>query len=209
MSPTSPVILRPGGSLLALPDLRDRLDRLLSARQIARPLLVVGGGGTADLVREMQQRLRFDDRAAHRLAIAAMETNARLLVRLWPDAVLVSSRGAAVEAWRNRRLPIVNPTAFLTAEESCMRDELQNAAGETDRESDWSSRVLPATWEVTSDSIAAWIARRWPATELLLLKSCDPSGNSPACWAAAGQVDRLLPEIAGRHLPVTMMNLRK
>ena len=44
----SPHVIKVGGSLLDLPDLPARLDRWLTARGGAKPMLVVGGGVVAD-----------------------------------------------------------------------------------------------------------------------------------------------------------------
>ena len=52
-------------------------------------------------------------------------------------------------------MPVLCVDRFLDAEE---------AAG---------AEPLPRCWDVTSDSIAAWVAARWPA-DLVLLKSTTP-----------------------------------
>ena len=68
---------------------------------------------------------------------------------------------------------------------------------------------LPATWDVTSDSIAAWIALYLKADSLILLKSATlPADSGLATAAALGRVDPMLPRIA-RALPsVAYLNLR-
>ncbi|WP_145263105.1 hypothetical protein [Planctomycetes bacterium Pan216] len=68
-------------------------------------------------------------------------------------------------------------------------------------------RTLPMNWEVTSDSIAAWLALQMNAVELLLLKSVG--GSEPLKIADAvsrGWVDPVFPAVASR-LTVSWVNL--
>jgi hypothetical protein len=67
---------------------------------------------------------------------------------------------------------------------------------------------LPHTWDVTSDSIAALVAARLAADELVLLKSTLSAGNGSANeLAAAGLVDAHFPRVCG-SLDVRIVNLR-
>jgi hypothetical protein len=47
---------------------------------------------------------------------------------------------------------------------------------------------------VTSDSLAAWLARRLAAHRLILVKSAPPPPGGPVAWAASGFVDAAFPE---------------
>ncbi|WP_439631882.1 hypothetical protein [Gemmata sp.] len=71
--------------------------------------------------------------------------------------------------------------------------------------------AVPHSWDVTSDSIAARIARDYSAERLVLLKSIDAPAGTP--WAAAadrGWVDRYFPTvIAGAAFPVEVVNFRR
>ena len=53
---------------------------------------------------------------------------------------------------------------------------------------------LPRSWDVTADSIAAWIALAWQAEELVLLKSCDPPPDR-STWIRSGYVDEYFPTL--------------
>ncbi len=57
---------------------------------------------------------------------------------------------------------------------------------------------LPTGWHVTSDSIAASMAVRFGADELVLLKSCDANRRDPVALAAEGLVDSYFPHVASR-----------
>jgi 5-(aminomethyl)-3-furanmethanol phosphate kinase len=147
-----------GGSLLELPGFSAKFQFVLSQRTESRPLLIVGGGATVDCVRQWDAIHRLDGESAHWLAIRAMGLNERLVEALIFDSVVVTNRPEVETAWRAGRLPILCCFEFLRKEEDEVPDDAR----------------LPLTWDVTSDSIAAWVARRWPAEELVLLKSCDP-----------------------------------
>ncbi len=70
-------------------------------------------------------------------------------------AKIVSDRQEAEAAWAANRIAVLDAATFLADE---------TAAGAV---------PLPASWDVTSDSIAAWVAARWPA-RLTLVKSATP-----------------------------------
>jgi aspartokinase-like uncharacterized kinase len=145
------------------------------------PLLVVpGGGGFADAVRDADRRFRLRAPTSHRMAILGMEQFGWLLSDLIPGALRCADL-ARVPAGR---------TAVLLP-----------AALPLD--------ALPASWEVTSDSIAAWVAGQTGAGRLVLVKAVDglfadwPPRGAPlarltvAELAAlrAGGVDEYLPAL--------------
>jgi len=61
---------------------------------------------------------------------------------------------------------------------------------------------------VTSDSIAAWIAIRWPASRLILAKSCDMDGLSVHELVAQKKLDAWFPRLSG-YSPAFWLNLRR
>jgi aspartokinase-like uncharacterized kinase len=108
-----------------------------------RLVVVPGGGSFADAVRECDRRYGLSDVVAHRMAILAMEQFAWLLSELIPGAV----RSASLEG--------AGPVSVWLP-----------ASARVDEQ-------LPASWEVTSDSIAAWVAREAGAGRLVLVKPVD------------------------------------
>lgn len=140
-------VIKVGGSLGAHPA---QLRRLLAslARAARRQWLVVvpGGGSFADEVRRADRRFKLGDSAAHWMAILAMDQYGHLLADLAPGAVLVRSRRELSPG----RLNVLAPSAWL-------------------RRAD----PLPHSWDVTSDSIAAWIACALRARRLMLVKDVD------------------------------------
>ena len=93
-------VLKLGGSLFDLPDLKNRLSEFLGQLTDCRPLLICGGGRSADLVRQWDSIHQLDATTAHWLAIGAMQLNERLLCQLLPDASIVSNQEAAQQAWQ-------------------------------------------------------------------------------------------------------------
>ena len=135
-----------GGSLLAHEDtLRGVLDLL---NESAHTLIVPGGGPFADDVRDAYARGAVDDETAHWMAVLAMDEYAALLIARMPRAVRITSLSEAHAALVSGRLPVLAPSRWL-------------------REVD----PLPHSWDVTSDSIAAWVAGQAGASTLVLVKA--------------------------------------
>jgi hypothetical protein len=68
---------------------------------------------------------------------------------------------------------------------------------------------LPRTWDVTSDSIAARLAALLDADELVLVKSCLPTGElTPGVVAQRGYTDRYFPRAVAGVRVVRCVNLR-
>ena len=144
------------------------------------PVLVVpGGAGFADAVREADRRFRLQAATAHRMAILAMEQFGWLLGDLIPHAVRCADLARAAELVAGRTAVLLPAALALD---------------------------LPATWSVTSDSIAAWVADRAGAGRLVLVKEVDglfadwpprgePLANLTVAELRTGGVDEHLPAV--------------
>ena len=144
------VVIKIGRSLAQTRALGALLDSIAGWRRRARIVVVPGGGPFADLVRVEHHRLGLSESAAHRMAILAMDQYGLLLSDLASGALAVSSLDAVGAALRSGRLPI-----FLPSRSLLRRDPFD------------------PSWDVTSDSIAAYIATLVRAKALLLLKDVD------------------------------------
>src|SRR5215475_173073 len=71
MHGAGPTVIKLGGSFAFSPDLRDWIAAI--TRCAGRAVIVPGGGPFADAVRAAQPQVGFDDRAAHRMGLLAME----------------------------------------------------------------------------------------------------------------------------------------
>ena len=186
----SVAVLKLGGSLLDLVDFPDRLRAVWSMLDGDQPLLICGGGAAADVVRQWHATHGLNDEQSHWLAMDSIRLNQRLLLTLMPELELVSNRAAAESVWRRGRVPLLDLMAFVSIEEAV---------------SDL-SKTLPHSWDVTSDSLAGWVAIRWPAQCLILLKSVELPGAesrlSLRAAASAGLVDAHFPALEP-ELPTT------
>jgi len=187
------VVYKLGGSLLSCDDLAARLRAVLQLRHECRSLIVVGGGAAADVVRDWSRLHSLPDDASHWLAVRSLSLNRELVRHLLPESREVSSLTVAESIWSDG-----NPPLLLDVE-SCLRD-----AETQDR-----SR-LPHCWDVTSDSIAAWVAARWYADELVLLKSASlPSEMTLDEATRLELVDQFFPRLAHETPRISWCNLRE
>ena len=187
-SAMSITVLKLGGSLLDLADLPDRLRAVFAKLDGDRPLLICGGGEAADVVRRWHDAHRLDEEQSHWLALDSIRLNQRLMLTLMPELELVSNRAVAESVWRRGRVPLLDLMSFVSIEEAAH---------------DVSVKPLPHTWSVTSDSLSAWVAIRWPASRLVLLKSIElPPLESLSQAAESRLVDEFIPSLES-DLPPT------
>jgi aspartokinase-like uncharacterized kinase len=164
-----PAIVKIGGSLAFSPHLKDWLEAI--AAEAGAVVVVPGGGPFADAVRAAQAAMGFDDGAAHAMALAAMAAFGRALESLAPRLEVARSRAGIRRALRAGAVPVWAPDTMALAAR------------------------LPETWDLTSDTLAAWLAGEVEAAQLVLVKH----GRFPAGRLAAddlaerGVVDPLFP----------------
>ena len=145
------------------------------------PLLVVPGGAWfADAVREADRRFALPATTSHRMAVLGMEQFGWLLSELIPGA----ERSAEARAVAGRTTVLL-PGALALGR-------------------------LPASWQVTSDSIAAWVAGEAGAGRLVLVKEVDglyaewPARGDPIARMTAAELAALRPAGVDEHLPTLL-----
>ncbi len=157
------------------------------------PLLVVPGGAEfADAVREADRRFGLRAATSHRMAVLGMEQFGWLLSDLIPRAVRCADLARARELAGGRTAVLLPAGLPLDA--------------------------LPASWQVTSDSIAALVADRVGARRLVLVKEIDglfagwPARGEPLARLSVAELATL--RAAGRaggvdeHLPAMLERAR-
>jgi hypothetical protein len=102
-----PLVVKLGGSHARSPLLRQWLRVVSSAAGAI--VLVPGGGPFADIVRQIQPLMGFDERAAHEMALLAMTQYGRALVSLAPRLVMAASLEAIRAAWDAALVPVWSP----------------------------------------------------------------------------------------------------
>jgi 5-(aminomethyl)-3-furanmethanol phosphate kinase len=141
----APVVVKFGGSFAGSEHLRSWIEALAACN--GRIVIVPGGGPFADAVRVAQTRMRFDDAAAHHLALLAMEQYGRALASFGSVLSLADSVDAIRRDLDAERVPVWMPSPMVL-----------------------SASDIAQSWEITSDSLAAWLAGRIGAERLLLVK---------------------------------------
>ncbi len=149
-------VVKLGGSLANSEELPRWLD-VISSAGAEKVVLVPGGGPWADEVREAQEREGFDDSVAHRKALRAMEHYGKVLAGLRPNLVPAAGIAEIHEALGNGQIAVWMPHEMVVADPS-----------------------IPESWDVTSDSLAAWLAKQLNVSTLLLVKSLKIDGPQPS-----------------------------
>jgi aspartokinase-like uncharacterized kinase len=178
-------VVKVGGSLFDLPDLGLRLRAWLDCLRARPVLLVPGGGPTADVVRAWDRVHVLSEETAHWLALSALTLNARFMAELLK--VRMVADGFALAA---AEIAVLDAYAFACA------DEGQPGS-------------LPASWDSSSDSVAARCAVVCGARRLVLLKSVTiPTGMAWGEAAEQGFVDRHFAATVSQGLEVQAVCLR-
>lgn len=166
-------LIKVGGSLYHQPELPTYARTWSELAATYRLLLLPGGGPFADQVRAADARFHLSASTAHWMAILAMDQYAYLLADVIPGAALVHTLETARAACAGGQLAVLAPSALL----------LQ-------------SDPLPHSWQITSDTIAAWLANYAAIQRLILLKSVAGVYQTDLQGNPAG----LLPQVSRQRL---------
>jgi aspartokinase-like uncharacterized kinase len=142
------IVIKLGGSLSRSDDLVNCLNKVEKNYQGRAVVIVPGGGAFADQVRLAQQQWQFDDQTAHHMAILAMQQMALMIKALKPNFAIANNLAEIQGFLCSEKITIWSPNIT----------ELDSAG-------------VAASWDITSDSLSAWLATTVSATELILVKS--------------------------------------
>ena len=166
-------------------DVLRALCRVLGQLGERHPLIVVPGGAAfADAVRDHDRRFGLRAATSHRMAILGMEQFGWLLSDLIPGAERCWDLARAARLADGRTIVLQPARLALDA--------------------------LPASWQVTSDSIAAWVAGKVGADRLVLVKHVDglfadwPAGGQPVARLTVAELAGLRLEGVDVHLPTAL-----
>jgi len=157
-------IIKIGGSLLKGDNLTDLCKKLGDIGKKHRLLIVPGGGTFADEVRVISEKFNMDQDTAHWMAILAMNQYGYLLSSLIPGSIAIENIDD-VNKYLDKLIPVVLLPYHMIK----------------------TIDPLPHSWDVTSDSISAWIAGYFGAERLVVIKiknllyerNCDQDYRSP------------------------------
>jgi aspartokinase-like uncharacterized kinase len=165
-------VVKLGGSLACAPQLKPWLTALSLRGDL---VLVPGGGPFADQVRAAQRQWGFDDAAAHHMALLGMEQYGRMLCALEAGLRPAASPSEIGQYAAQGKTPVWMPVPMVVDEPE-----------------------IGHNWDVTSDSLAAWLCGRLEAAGLVLIKSVPPAGlvGGIEALTARGILDAAFPRYA-------------
>jgi aspartokinase-like uncharacterized kinase len=176
-------VVKIGGSLASDELLLCWLD-VLSCYGGGEVVIVPGGGPFAEQVRISQHHWHIDDSASHVMALLGMEQYGLMMSGIRKDLVPAECEADIFRVLENAGVPIWLPTFMVAHEEK-----------------------IEHSWDVTSDSLAAWLARKIGATRLLLVKSVSFGGREISAeeLSQQGIVDIAFPDYLRKCKFTTMI----
>lgn len=170
VSSAHPLVVKLGGSVVRSGALTSWLEVIAGTN--APIIIVPGGGALADEVRSCQQQLGFGDASAHRMALLAMDQLAWAVAGLRPGFEVGTTEEVLRAILGRGHVAVWAPSALI--------------AGRTD---------IEATWRLTSDSLALWLAGKLGADTCYLIKSVAGMRGTRGAQALAseGVVDEAFP----------------
>lgn len=195
-------VIKLGGSLFDLKGFPQKLLHLVDQLPHEGTTWIVPGGGKfAEEVRRLDAIHQWPLTHSHRLAMQTMSLSARMLAAQHDRFQMVSTLNdegntdAVNHELQAINIPRINSTKPILVVDVTQLDGIDS---------------LPCTWDLTSDSIAAWVAQQLPEAHLVLAKSVAlPETSLPLELASSqGLVDRLFPEYARKVMQISWVNLR-
>lgn len=157
-------VVKVGGSLaLHTEKLRNLCAKLSEASLKHKILVLPGGGEFADTVRALDRRFNLASTVSHRMAILGMDQYGLLLSDLLPNSCAVNRLEDVQTTLSLGKLPVFLPSNFL-----------------------FNTNPLENSWNVTSDSIAVYVAGQLHLSNVVLVTdvdgvyTCDPKTCSDA-----------------------------
>src|SRR3954465_7570274 len=108
---SGPTVLKLGGSYAFSPFLKNWIDAVKDCAGCV--VLVPGGGPFADAVRAAQPRMGFDDRAAHHMALLAMEQYGCALASFGAPFVSAAAEDEIRRALADQAVPVWMPARMV------------------------------------------------------------------------------------------------
>ena len=142
-------VIKLGGSLYGSEYLIKWLDAIANSDR-HNIIIVPGGGPFADLVRDVDKQFNLEQEHAHNMAVLGMQQYGTLMASLCPRLSLVSTEKEVHQCWEEGKAVIWEPYKMV-----------------------YHDCTLEKSWQVTSDSLAAWLAEQLSADHLLFIKSAQ------------------------------------
>lgn len=141
-------VVKIGGSLAQLPSLSSWLEALCVAAHHRAVAVVTGGGIFAKSFRTMEEHHALSAQQSHGLAILGTELYGAMLLRLAPTMKVVKTLPQFQKAFAQKKPALWQPYDMCS-----------------------NNRHIPSAWEITSDSLAAYLAKILHAQCLIFIKA--------------------------------------
>ncbi len=168
-----PWVIKIGGSLYNSEYLVKWLNTLGNCNK-QNIIIVPGGGPFADQVRLVDQQYGLDQVLAHNMAVLGMQQFGYLMASLCPKLCIAETKEQIHACWNQAKVAIWEP--YDMVRRYCK---------------------LEKSWDVTSDSLAAWLASFLSVDHLLFVKSSEITLAKPTIAELANQccIDPALPRL--------------
>ncbi len=144
-------VVKIGGSLAREPaKLRELCKKISQIAQNQRLIIIPGGGDFADAVRKADERFSLSISVTHQMAILGMDQYGLMLGDLTPNSIVVRDYDETKQSLDSDKLPIFLPSRLMI-----------------------DVNLLESSWDVTSDSIALYLASSFHASKVVLVKDVD------------------------------------
>lgn len=140
-------VIKLGGSLYNSKYLTQWLHAINECT-LKQMVIVPGGGPFADQVRRADEQFNLKEAHSHSMAVLAMQQYGAVFASLCPALALANSKEKIQHEWSNNKVPIWEP--YEQVRDQCKLDK---------------------SWDITSDSLALWLANSLEIKNVLFVKS--------------------------------------
>jgi len=170
-SASQPLLIKLGGSLYNTAELILWLKALKKLSEQHTIIIVPGGGPFADQVRTAQSKHKFDDKTAHHMAIMAMKQ----------FGLLIQALEAHCQTFHDHS-PSLPPLSVWLPDDSLLAEQ-----------------TIAHSWDISSDSLALWLANKLNAQRLTLIKRVMTHSHSIAQLSLGGVIDSGFANLYSQH----------
>lgn len=185
-------IIKLGGSLLLRDNLATTVKQWMAAQPADETMIIIGGGKLIDAVRELDQQHNLPPEQTHWMCVDLLTATASFAADIFGWRLISTEQEWNVSVQQSKNLThshgpalpiVITPKVFYNQNKSTAQNIPEMR--------------IPNDWRTTTDTIAALLAHRVEANELVLLKSCPIAPKmSLTQLAEAGIVDEAFPEVA-------------
>ena len=191
-------VIKLGGSLLTMPNLKQKFQKWCCENPHPLTLIIVGGGPVVDAVRQVHLANPLSEEFAHWVCMDLLQHTARIAHQVLGNVDLLETMADLQQSFSDSNVNSTTPIVAVVQVAICFDRENPNMG-------------LPESWDVTSDSLAAAFSKMVAAEELVVMKSCDApnDGSDLESLADFGFVDPLFAGLAEDIAQVRFVNLQK